>query len=205
MERFLLHRFSYTLEKMVNAVINFLINEKETIYMLQSNPNFVLSLLDLGISTFNSELGSFKQMISLLLNQSLYHRGEGFYLGEEETYAFLKKMMSIPNDKRKLNYNIRRIWNTLDNRLEYYMDITTSFTIALINYCDYLTKDYFGMVPSDWFRKNVDQFNCSMLNESELDFSYPTLSDRYLSHIINIKQNLVEQLDKPVQYLLKLK
>lgn len=192
-------------EKIVNVVINFLINEKETIYMLQTNPNFVLSLLDLGISSSNSGLGSFKQMISLLLNQSLYHRAEGFYLGEEVIYTFLEKMMSIPNDKRKLNYNIRRIWHSLDDRLEYYMDVTASFIMALINYYDYLTKEYFGMVPSNWFRINAYQFSCSDLNENELKFYYPTLSDMQLSCIIDIKENLVKQLDEPVQYLLKLK
>lgn len=192
-------------EKDIPILLDFLTNEQETFYMLRSNPLFVLSLLELGISNSKSGLGSFSQMLSLLVNQSLYHRAEGFYLGEAETYRFLECMMSIPNDKRKLNYNIRRIWQTLDAELEDYMDITTSFIMALIPYYNYLTRDYFGMVPSDWFRVNACLFSIYEENEKNIEFSYPTLSNIQLSHMIHVDHNIVKQFDEPVQYLLKLK
>ena len=114
----ILRRISDCDLKYVYMIMKFLTNEAETIYMLYSNPQFVLSLLDLGISSTKSGTGSFSQMTSLLLSQSLFHRDEGFYLGEEDTYTFLSRMMAIPNDKRKINYHIKRIWQSLDEQLE---------------------------------------------------------------------------------------
>lgn len=202
-----LKRISNCDQRIVHTIMKFLTNEKETIYMLYSNPQFVLSLLDLGISSTKSGTGSFSQMTSLLLGQALFHRDEGFYLGEEDTYTFLSRMMSIPNDKRKINYHVGRIWKSLDDQLEDYMEVSSSFVIALINYPDYITKEYFGMIPSDWFRQNIGRFNCFNESDEILTFRYPTLYGNKIPNEskINVCQNIIDQMDKPVQYLLKLK
>lgn len=200
-----LKRISNCDERILHTVMSFLTNEKETIYMLYSNPQFVLTLLDLGISSVKAGTGSFNQMTSLLLGQALFHRDEGFYLGEEDTYKFLSRMMAIPNDKRKIGYHINRIWKSLDDQLEDYMEVSSSFTIALTNYPNYITKEHFGMIPSDWFRRNIGSFNCFNETDDILIFRYPTLSNSRLSSEIDIRQDIVEQLDEPVQYLLKLK
>ncbi len=203
----ILRRISDCDLKYVHMIMKFLTNEAETIYMLYSNPQFVLSLLDLGISSTKSGTGSFSQMTSLLLSQSLFHRDEGFYLGEEDTYTFLSRMMAIPNDKRKINYHIKRIWQSLDEQLEDYMDVSSSFIVSLINYPDYITREHFGMIPSDWFRQHIGSFNCFNETDDILTFRYPTLSGNRNSNEskIDIHQSIVEQMDEPVQYLLKLK